>query len=266
MERDKEENANRYYDHARSYDYQIVGRFLSTDLHRGQPEAPGSWNRYRYSGSNPLVVVDPTGLGDIYVFNLFRAGEIYPATDARVRALLRGTDIRYRTGNSDLPFALNDSRAEVFIAGHTVRTPENLAVDVLINPQAGPLADGSYAWGDVLYTGSGGEIRPGSLTLASCLSLSICGAPSSQKIPGMGIVNSPYSPRLLVYAVLLARQRSFGQNWDDAEKVAETGANNFFVQENPGQPDEKLKGGKRLPCAQVLKQVGNVTGFCPGTD
>jgi RHS repeat-associated protein len=62
MERDTEGSGNRYYDHARSYEFQLVGRFLSADIRPGTPPAPQSWNRYAYVLGNPLLLVDPFGL------------------------------------------------------------------------------------------------------------------------------------------------------------------------------------------------------------
>jgi RHS repeat-associated protein len=58
MERDLE--ANRYYDHARSLDV-TVARFLSVDSVGGDPFAPQSLNRYTYVLSNPLKYQDPNG-------------------------------------------------------------------------------------------------------------------------------------------------------------------------------------------------------------
>ncbi|MGI0150183.1 MAG: hypothetical protein ACREDF_11715, partial [Thermoplasmata archaeon] len=46
MERDTE--ANRYYDHARSHEFGL-GRFLSTDSIQGRTLDPQSWNRYTYA-------------------------------------------------------------------------------------------------------------------------------------------------------------------------------------------------------------------------
>jgi RHS repeat-associated protein len=52
------------YMHAR-YESPVVGRFLSVDLIDGESGHPVSWNRYTYARSNPVKLVDPTGL---YVF------------------------------------------------------------------------------------------------------------------------------------------------------------------------------------------------------
>jgi RHS repeat-associated protein len=58
MERDAE--ANRFYDHARSEDF-TLSRFLSPDILAGNPENPQSWNRYPYARNNPIRFVDPNG-------------------------------------------------------------------------------------------------------------------------------------------------------------------------------------------------------------
>jgi RHS repeat-associated protein len=58
MERDDE--ANRYYDHARSHDVGLA-RFLSVDPLVGSPSNPQTWNRYSYSRNNPLKYTDPDG-------------------------------------------------------------------------------------------------------------------------------------------------------------------------------------------------------------
>jgi RHS repeat-associated protein len=58
MERDTE--ASRYYDHARSHDFGL-GRFLSPDVVGGTPRDPQSWNRYAYVGNSPLKFTDPNG-------------------------------------------------------------------------------------------------------------------------------------------------------------------------------------------------------------
>jgi RHS repeat-associated protein len=49
-----------YYDHARSQQFNL-GRFLTTDILRGEPEDPQSWNRYSFVRSNPLRFTDPDG-------------------------------------------------------------------------------------------------------------------------------------------------------------------------------------------------------------
>jgi RHS repeat-associated protein len=60
MERDAE--ANRYNVHMRGQDFQLLGRFLSTDLIGGHAAVPQSWNLYSYVLGNPLNIVDPIGL------------------------------------------------------------------------------------------------------------------------------------------------------------------------------------------------------------
>ena len=52
------------YMHAR-YFGPMVGRFLAVDPIDGETRYPQSWNRYTYARSNPVKLVDPTGL---YVF------------------------------------------------------------------------------------------------------------------------------------------------------------------------------------------------------
>lgn len=59
MERDTE--ATRYYDHARSLGIDL-GRFLSFDQGPAAATHPQSWNRYAYALSNPLTIVDRSGL------------------------------------------------------------------------------------------------------------------------------------------------------------------------------------------------------------
>ncbi len=58
MERDNE--ASRYYDHARNHDFNL-GRFLSPDKDHVNAADPQDWNRYVYSGNNPVKFVDPNG-------------------------------------------------------------------------------------------------------------------------------------------------------------------------------------------------------------
>jgi RHS repeat-associated protein len=72
MERDTE--GNRYYDHARSYEFQSAGRFLGVDAFGGTPAVPQSLNRYSYGLANPLVNSDPTGL-DINLDVVFMADQ-----------------------------------------------------------------------------------------------------------------------------------------------------------------------------------------------
>ena len=62
MERETNESGNRYYAHARSFDFQAAGRFLSVDLLGGSPGNPQSLNRYSYVIGNPINLVDPFGL------------------------------------------------------------------------------------------------------------------------------------------------------------------------------------------------------------
>jgi RHS repeat-associated protein len=59
MERDLE--ANHYYDHARSHDFNL-GRFLGVDKAVGRTLHPMTWNRYTYALDNPVKLVDPNGL------------------------------------------------------------------------------------------------------------------------------------------------------------------------------------------------------------
>ncbi len=58
MERDSENL--RYYDHARIHDA-VAGRFTSPDKLRSEAIQPPGWNRYSYSLSNPIRLVDPDG-------------------------------------------------------------------------------------------------------------------------------------------------------------------------------------------------------------
>jgi RHS repeat-associated protein len=59
MERDSSSGID--YDHAR-YMASLGGRFLGVDTDTGTVGDPQSWNRYTYSGNNPLKFVDPDGL------------------------------------------------------------------------------------------------------------------------------------------------------------------------------------------------------------
>src|SRR4029077_16581310 len=74
MERDSDEASpatNRYSDHARSYDFLNVGRFLGVDPLDGSVFDPQSLSRYPYSRGNPLAFVDPLGL-DIEAVLIFQ--------------------------------------------------------------------------------------------------------------------------------------------------------------------------------------------------
>ncbi len=44
------------------YGSSAIGRFLSVDSGKAYPTAPQSWNRYAYSGNDPINFVDPKGL------------------------------------------------------------------------------------------------------------------------------------------------------------------------------------------------------------
>jgi RHS repeat-associated protein len=71
MERDASSGID--YDHAR-YMASLGGRFLSVDLHAGNPRDPQSWNRYGYTRGNPLKRFDPDGLEDRAFYDMERAG------------------------------------------------------------------------------------------------------------------------------------------------------------------------------------------------
>jgi RHS repeat-associated protein len=59
MERDLE--VNRFFDHARSHDFNL-GRFISPEpAWLGSPWAPLTWNRYVYANGTPIVNRDPDG-------------------------------------------------------------------------------------------------------------------------------------------------------------------------------------------------------------
>ncbi len=62
LERDTEGAGTRFYDHARSYEFQSGGRFLSVDLAPGAEGNPQTWNGYSYVRGNPITATDPTGL------------------------------------------------------------------------------------------------------------------------------------------------------------------------------------------------------------
>jgi lysozyme len=72
MERDTE--ANHYYDHARSHDFNL-GRFISPDPLTGKPRNPQSWNGYSYTPSNPINYTDPLGLMFDGIWMTFRQGQ-----------------------------------------------------------------------------------------------------------------------------------------------------------------------------------------------
>jgi len=59
MERDAE--ANYYYDHARTVDFNL-GRFVSGEpVWLGGTRLPETWNSYRYADNNPSRLIDPDG-------------------------------------------------------------------------------------------------------------------------------------------------------------------------------------------------------------
>jgi RHS repeat-associated protein len=83
MERDNE--APRFYDHARSHDF-AIGRFVSPDRIGGGPADPQSWNRYTYARNNPLTRIDLDGRLDEYAFQRAYA-QLSAATDQVYRSL-----------------------------------------------------------------------------------------------------------------------------------------------------------------------------------
>jgi len=73
-ERDADGSVNALdYMHARYYSA-LLGRFLSVDRARstGDPQRPGSWNRYVYGSASPLNRLDFDGLEDILIFTTER--------------------------------------------------------------------------------------------------------------------------------------------------------------------------------------------------
>lgn len=275
MERDTE--ASRYSDHARGSEFQLAGRFLSVD--RKQPNAlhPQSLNRYAYAQGNPIIVVDLTGLGgDVYLFNLFPSNQISPQRQEAALRILSGTGVKYRNTRDDLPTALQDSTAHVILVGHTLVHYEGdveIADDFVITPRASastPTGSVFVGWdADTLFaSGLGGSAHPADISYISCISNTLCGPPLLQQTPGVAVENSPYSSRLLVFAATLAKQLWLDQTFEDAIKVAQAAANQLPpLRLLPGQPpDENVKSEKRLPCISIVRQVGNLTGFCPGQD
>jgi RHS repeat-associated protein len=60
-ERDFESNLD--YMHARYYN-NFLGRFLSVDRGKPNPENPQTWNKYKYARNNPIIFIDDNGLWD----------------------------------------------------------------------------------------------------------------------------------------------------------------------------------------------------------
>ena len=59
-----------YYYNARWYDPEL-GRFVTQDSYLGDPNDPGTLNRYTYCRNNPVNRIDPTG----YLMDLMMMGE-----------------------------------------------------------------------------------------------------------------------------------------------------------------------------------------------
>jgi RHS repeat-associated protein len=64
---------DRYYDHSRSH-VGGLARFLCPDELQGKPIDPQSWNRYAYSGNNPLIFLDPNGREKYWAEQVASAG------------------------------------------------------------------------------------------------------------------------------------------------------------------------------------------------
>jgi RHS repeat-associated protein len=108
MERDTE--ASRYYDHARSHEFGL-GRFLSPDQLIGNAGDPQSWNRYSYVEGNPMKSIDPDGQelrittsDPVFLMqvahSLDRIQSISPRLFTLVDALRRSPNVHQITENS----------------------------------------------------------------------------------------------------------------------------------------------------------------------
>lgn len=110
-ERDLGETSSQLdYMHARYYSFNL-GRFLSVDPVQGEVGSGQSWNRYSYSGNNPVIRVDFDGRVDQTGFDAYnripapKPAERTPAQqkrDARILGITTSAVLAYYTGGSSL--------------------------------------------------------------------------------------------------------------------------------------------------------------------
>jgi len=102
------------YMHARYYTPDIA-RFLSVDVHPGNPHAPQSWNRYIYARGNPTKFMDPDG-NDI---------QLAGANSAAVFNFLVHT-ARHAQGRADLAAVANNHRFVATYHDQQINTPQQI--------------------------------------------------------------------------------------------------------------------------------------------
>jgi RHS repeat-associated protein len=137
MERDTEGSGMRYYDHARSYEFEFLGRFLSSDRLGGDVGRPQSLNRYTYALSNPTNMTDPLGL------QARDEGSEFSGFDPKTGGVIEGR-FDSKTNSFDISSPLpqgSASAAETCYCQLNINL-EGLAAVVLASQRVGPTVNG----------------------------------------------------------------------------------------------------------------------------
>ena len=244
-ERDTE-SGNDYFG-ARYY-ASSMGRWLSPDtdfnLKRILAE-PQRWNRYAYVLNNPLILVDPNGLWDIYVFRPEAKGNSAAWNRAAADAKANGNTMHILNGSAATRGAyldaLKNGDAKVVFVGHSVDDATGKAGSLLLtgNQAVGklsPYVNPDGTGGTVPSVATPGSIGAESVGAFACTSDTLSGQYSSTDFSGLSgmVFDRTADAGAAAYTDVLARDGSTS----DADSAAQKAMDKTQTTINPsdGKP------------------------------
>ena len=244
-ERDAE-SGNDYFG-ARYYS-SSMGRWMSPDtdfnLKRILAE-PQRWNRYAYVLNNPLILVDPNGLWDIYVFRPEAKGNSAAWNRAAADAKTNGNTMHILNGSAATRGAyldaLKNGDAKVVFVGHSVDDATGKAGSLLLtgNQAVGklsPYVNPDGTGGTVPSIATPGSIGAESVGAFACTSDTLSGQYSSTDFSGLSgmVFDRTADAGAAAYTDVLARDGSTG----DADAAAQKAMDRTQTTINPsdGKP------------------------------
>jgi hypothetical protein len=225
-----------------------MGRWLSPDtdfnLKRILAE-PQRWNRYAYVLNNPLILVDPNGLWDIYVFRPEAKGNNAAWNRAAADAKANGNTMHILNGSAATRGAyldaLKNGDAKVVFVGHSVDDATGKAGSLLLtgNQAVGklsPFVNPDGTGGTVPSIATPGSIGAESVGAFACTSDTLSGQYSSTDFSGLSgmVFDRTADAGAAAYTDVLARDGSTG----DADSAAQKAMDRTQTTINPsdGKP------------------------------
>ena len=244
-ERDTE-SGNDYFG-ARYY-ASSMGRWMSPDtdmtLKRILPN-PQRWNRYAYVINNPLILVDPNGLWDIYVFRPEAKTTGAAWNKAAADAKANGNTMHILNGSAATRGAyldaLKNGDAKVVFVGHSVDDATGKAGSLLLtgNQAVGklsPYVNPDGTGGTVPSVATPGSIGAESVGAFACTSDTLSGQYSSTDFSGLSgmVFDRTADAGAAAYTDVLARDGSTS----DADSAAQKAMDKTQTTINPsdGKP------------------------------